>query len=33
MVLEKWNGYAPTSAEQQDLDTELDRRLAEVTGR
>lgn len=32
-VLEKWNGYAPTTGEQQELDSELDRRLARVTGR
>ncbi|MEU8993680.1 hypothetical protein AB0952_00340 [Streptomyces caniferus] len=32
-ALKKWNGYAPTAGEQQDLDTELDRRLAQVTGR
>ncbi|MFE0193719.1 hypothetical protein [Streptomyces sp. NPDC059008] len=31
-TLKKWNGYAPTPAEQKDLDSELDRRLAEVTG-
>ncbi|MFI0905903.1 hypothetical protein ACH4TE_20565 [Streptomyces sioyaensis] len=33
MALKKWNGYAPTAAEQQDVDGELDRRLAQVTGR
>lgn len=32
-ALKEWNGYAPTSAEEQDLDSELDRRLAQVTGR
>ncbi|MFG2227936.1 hypothetical protein [Streptomyces sp. NPDC048644] len=32
-ALEKWNGYAPTEGEQRDLDSELDRRLAQVTGR
>ncbi|MFJ9466466.1 DUF397 domain-containing protein [Streptomyces caniferus] len=32
-ALKKWNGYAPTAAQQQDVDRELDRRLAEVTGR
>ena len=26
------NNYAPTTAEEQDLDNELDRRLAQVTG-
>lgn len=31
-ALKKWNGYAPTEAEQQGLDGELDRRLAQVTG-
>ncbi|MFE6737171.1 hypothetical protein [Streptomyces tubercidicus] len=31
-ALKTWNGYAPTSAQQQDLDNELDRRLARVTG-
>ncbi|MFF4647696.1 hypothetical protein [Streptomyces sp. NPDC001389] len=25
-----WNGYAPTAAEERDLDAELDRRLAQV---
>ncbi|MER5382902.1 hypothetical protein ABZZ47_33935 [Streptomyces sp. NPDC006465] len=30
-ALKEWNGYAPTSAEEQDLDSELDRRLAQVT--
>ncbi|MFJ6567303.1 hypothetical protein ACIQNU_07765 [Streptomyces sp. NPDC091292] len=32
-VLREWNGYAPTAAEKQDLDSELDRRLARVTDR
>ncbi|MFJ3594732.1 MULTISPECIES: hypothetical protein [unclassified Streptomyces] len=32
-VLKAWNGYAPTAAEQDDLDSELDRRLAQVTAR
>ncbi|MGP3998694.1 hypothetical protein [Streptomyces sp. 8N706] len=32
-ALKEWNGYAPTAAEEQDLDGELDRRLARVTGR
>ncbi|MFI2347522.1 hypothetical protein ACH492_10825 [Streptomyces sp. NPDC019443] len=32
-ALKKWNGYAPTAAEEQDLDSELDRRLAQVTSR
>ncbi|MEV7003885.1 hypothetical protein AB0N62_40440 [Streptomyces sp. NPDC093982] len=31
-ALKGWNGYAPTAAEEQDLDSELDRRLARVTG-
>ncbi|WP_406274705.1 hypothetical protein OH779_39935 [Actinacidiphila glaucinigra] len=31
-VLNAWNGYAPTAAEQDDLDAELDRRLAQATG-
>ncbi|WP_048894217.1 hypothetical protein [Streptomyces avermitilis] len=30
-ALKEWNGYAPTAAEEQDLDSELDRRLAQVT--
>ncbi|MFG2986139.1 hypothetical protein ACGFYQ_33640 [Streptomyces sp. NPDC048258] len=29
-ALKEWNGYAPTAAEQQDLDGELDRRLAQA---
>ncbi|WP_331753533.1 hypothetical protein OIA45_40560 (plasmid) [Streptomyces chartreusis] len=32
-ALKEWNGYAPTTAEEQDLDNELDRRLGQVTGR
>lgn len=32
-TLQEWNGYAPTPAEQSELDNELDRRLAQVTGR
>lgn len=32
-VLKAWNGYAPTPAEQDDLDAELDRRLTQATGR
>ncbi|GAA1161195.1 hypothetical protein GCM10009654_17070 [Streptomyces hebeiensis] len=32
-ALEAWTGYAPTAAEQQELDHELDRRLGQVTGR
>ncbi|MET9886194.1 hypothetical protein ABZZ20_24285 [Streptomyces sp. NPDC006430] len=32
-ALRAWNGYAPTAAEQQDLDGELDRRLAQARGR
>lgn len=32
-ALKEWNGYAPSAAEQQDLDAELDRRLQQVTGR
>ncbi|MEU3838719.1 hypothetical protein AB0E88_01565 [Streptomyces sp. NPDC028635] len=27
-ALKEWNGYAPTLAEERDLDSELDRRLA-----
>lgn len=30
-ALKAWNGYAPTRSEQDDLDSELDRRLARVT--
>ncbi|MFE0646652.1 hypothetical protein ACFW2Y_34400 [Streptomyces sp. NPDC058877] len=29
-ALRAWNGYAPTPAEQSELDDELDRRLARV---
>ncbi|SFY44427.1 hypothetical protein OH786_34700 (plasmid) [Streptomyces atratus] len=32
-ALKKWNGYAPTAFEEDDLDSELDRRLARVTAR
>ncbi|MFE5112902.1 hypothetical protein [Streptomyces sp. NPDC056663] len=32
-ALEEWSGYAPTAAEERDLDSELDRRLAQATGR
>lgn len=32
-MLKAWSGYAPTAAEQQGLDSELDRRLAQATGR
>ncbi|SNT44781.1 hypothetical protein SAMN05216252_12656 [Actinacidiphila glaucinigra] len=32
-VLNAWNGYALTPAEQDDLDAELDRRLTRATGR
>ncbi|GGP00058.1 hypothetical protein [Wenjunlia tyrosinilytica] len=32
-ALKAWNGYAPTVTEEQDLDSELDRRLARVTAR
>ncbi|MFJ9548488.1 hypothetical protein [Streptomyces erythrochromogenes] len=32
-ALHAWNGYAPSSSQQQALDTELDRRLAEARGR
>ncbi|AUH41252.1 Arc family DNA-binding protein [Streptomyces sp. CMB-StM0423] len=31
-TLKAWNGYAPTAAEQQSLDSELDRRLDQVSG-
>lgn len=30
-ALKEWNGYAPTAAQEQDLDDELDRRLARVS--
>ncbi|MEV7684054.1 hypothetical protein AB0O64_36795 [Streptomyces sp. NPDC088341] len=29
-ALKEWSGYAPTAAEQRELDSELDRRLARV---
>jgi hypothetical protein len=32
-ALKQWSGYAPTADEQHALDTELDRRLAQATGR
>ncbi|WEP01128.1 hypothetical protein A6P39_044405 (plasmid) [Streptomyces sp. FXJ1.172] len=32
-VLKKWTGYAPTAAEEQDLDSELDRRLGRAAAR
>ncbi|MEU9983587.1 hypothetical protein [Streptomyces sp. NPDC050856] len=32
-TLRQWSGYAPTAAEEQDIDSELDRRLARVTAR
>ncbi|MFF8556453.1 hypothetical protein ACF058_26935 [Streptomyces sp. NPDC015501] len=32
-ALKEWNGYAPTPAEQDGLDDELDRRLARLVGR
>ncbi|MGX1886972.1 hypothetical protein [Streptomyces sp. NPDC055287] len=32
-ALKEWNGYAPSTAEEHDLDSELDRRLAEVKSR
>lgn len=31
-ALKEWNGYAPTAAEERDLDGELNRRLARVSG-
>jgi hypothetical protein len=31
-ALTAWNGYAPTAAEERDLDSELDRRLARASG-
>ncbi|MFE1560124.1 hypothetical protein ACFW6V_34670 [Streptomyces sp. NPDC058734] len=33
VLLRDWNGYAPTEAEQQELDNELDRRLHEPGSR
>lgn len=32
-ALKNWNGYAPTTAEEQELDSELDRRLAQAAAR
>lgn len=32
-ALQAWNGYAPTEAEQHDLDSELDRRISQVFAR
>ncbi|MEU1091555.1 hypothetical protein ACFYPN_33315 [Streptomyces sp. NPDC005576] len=32
-ALKEWSGYAPSPSEQDDLDLELDRRLAQVSGR
>ncbi|MFI5808637.1 hypothetical protein [Streptomyces sp. NPDC051561] len=32
-ALQEWNGYAPSKVEEQDLDSELDRRLARVQPR
>ncbi|MER7723178.1 hypothetical protein [Streptomyces sp. NPDC096323] len=32
-TLREWNGYAPTPAEQKELDSELDRRLAWAASR
>ncbi|GGW78094.1 hypothetical protein [Streptomyces galilaeus] len=31
-ALRDWNGYAPTAAEERDLDSELNRRLAQAAG-
>ncbi|MCX4429771.1 hypothetical protein [Streptomyces mirabilis] len=31
-ALTEWSGYAPTAAEERDLDSELDRRLARAAG-
>ncbi|MEV6406103.1 hypothetical protein AB0M58_24585 [Streptomyces bobili] len=31
-ALRDWNGYAPTAAEERDLDAELNRRLARAAG-
>ncbi|MFF3845862.1 hypothetical protein [Streptomyces sp. NPDC002328] len=31
-ALKDWNGYAPTAAQERDLDSELDRRLARAAG-
>ncbi|MFJ8034764.1 hypothetical protein [Streptomyces sp. NPDC096032] len=32
-ALKEWNGYAPTAAQERDLDDELDRRLSQATAR
>ncbi|MGY5132772.1 hypothetical protein ACWGJW_10230 [Streptomyces nigrescens] len=32
-ALKRWNGYDPTAVQQRDVDRELDRRLAQATGR
>ncbi|MER7108811.1 hypothetical protein [Streptomyces sp. NPDC000229] len=32
-ALKEWTGYAPTAAEEQELDRELDRRLAQAAAR
>ncbi|MEV7518647.1 hypothetical protein AB0O03_27245 [Streptomyces diastaticus] len=32
-ALERWTGYAPSTTEQQEVDGELDRRLAQAAGR
>ncbi|MFD8194694.1 hypothetical protein ACIOWI_37290 [Streptomyces sp. NPDC087659] len=32
-ALKEWNGYSPSAAEERDLDSELDRRLGQVTAR
>ncbi|MEU2184727.1 hypothetical protein [Streptomyces thermolilacinus] len=32
-ALKEWSGYAPTADQVRDLDSELDRRLAEAAGR
>lgn len=32
-ALQEWNGYAPTPAQEDALDSELDRRLAQAAGR
>ncbi|MFE3268059.1 hypothetical protein [Streptomyces sp. NPDC059215] len=32
-ALKEWNGYAPTATEKLELDSEIDRRLARVSGR
>ncbi|MEU9671845.1 hypothetical protein AB0E25_41405 [Streptomyces bobili] len=31
-ALKAWNGYAPTAAEERNLDSELNRRLAQAAG-